>query len=283
MRVVQDATQLAAFSGCALVPTMGALHEGHASLIREAAKQSKPVVVTIFVNPTQFGPREDFSKYPRTVDDDLRIAEAHGAAAVFLPSVETIYPEGMESAHAAAMRLPLPAVARMPGLEDAARPGHFAGVCQVVARLFDLTLPTYAIFGQKDWQQMRVLEEMVASAERRWGTLTMARGATLRDPDGLAMSSRNRYLRPEQRAQALGLSHALQLATTASTPEEGEALMRDTLLNHGLQIDYAVVRNPQTLLPVQSMSNPTHALIAARLDTVRLIDNRTLPARLSRS
>lgn len=277
MKVVHDEDSLRALHGCALVPTMGALHEGHGSLIRRAKAHGLPVVATVFVNPTQFGPSEDFARYPRTLDHDVALAERCGADAVFAPAAETVYPMGAQAARAEADAWPLPAVAREPGLEDACRPGHFGGVCQVVARLFDLCRPAVAVFGEKDWQQLRVLSAMAEESGARWGALRIEPGATVRESDGLAMSSRNRYLRPEQRDQALGLVRALQMAASAQRPATAEALMRSTLEAHGLAVDYAVVREARTLRPVQGFERPTRGLIAARLDTVRLIDNMALP------
>jgi pantoate--beta-alanine ligase len=150
-------------------------------------------------------------------------------------------------------------------------------VCQVVARLFDLCRPAVAVFGEKDWQQLRVITAMAEGLAGRWPGLRIEPAPTVRDPDGLAMSSRNRYLRPEQREQALGLVRALQMAASAQRPATAEALMRSTLEAHGLAVDYAVVRDARTLLPVQGFERPTRGLIAARLDTVRLIDNMALP------
>ena len=277
MQLIHDPASLAPFAGCALVPTMGALHEGHGSLIRQVRGREMPVVATVFVNPTQFGPREDFSKYPRTLEHDVALAERCGADVVFAPAAEVVYPDGLEAAQQHAASWPLPAVAREPGLEDACRPGHFNGVCQVVARLFDLTHPALAVFGEKDFQQLRVLTQMVAESGGRWGALRVEPGPTVREPDGLAMSSRNRYLRPEQRDQALGLVRALQMAASAQHPQTAERLMQETLADHGLAVDYAVVRDATTLLPVTGFERPTRALIAARLDTVRLIDNMSMP------
>jgi pantoate--beta-alanine ligase len=256
---------------------MGALHEGHASLIRRAAASGLPAVATIFVNPTQFGPREDFSKYPRTLEADLRIAQAAGAVAVFVPSAEAIYPDGLESARGAAHAWPLPPAATQPRLEDAMRPGHFGGVCQVVARLFDLCRPAEAHFGEKDFQQLRVIMQMVERSEGRWGGLRVVPGPTVRERDGLAMSSRNRYLSSERRDTALGVYRALQMAMSAQRPSTAESLMRETLEQHGFEIDYAVVRDARTLMPVSGLETPCRALIAARLPEVRLIDNMAMP------
>ena len=279
MRLVERVEELVPLHGCRLVPTMGALHEGHASLIRRAATlaDGRPTVATIFVNPTQFGPREDFSKYPRTLEADMRLAEAAGADAVFVPDVATIYPRGLAVARREADAWPLPAVAVEPRLEDAARPGHFGGVCQVVARLFDLCKPATAHFGQKDFQQLRVITEMVRGSDGRWGPLRIEAERTVREPDGLAMSSRNRYLAPDRREVALGVYRALQMAMSAQRPATAEALMRETLEQHGFEVDYAVVRDAHTLRPVTGLETPCRALVAARLPEVRLIDNMAMP------
>ena len=277
MQVIHDHASMAALGGCALVPTMGALHDGHASLIRRATGRGLPVVATVFVNPTQFAPHEDFARYPRTLEADVAIAERAGADAVYAPPHADVYPRGLDAARAEAAELPLPEVARTPGLEDACRPGHFGGVCQVVARLFDLACPRLAIFGEKDWQQWRVLDAMVAGAPGRWPGLRMESAPTVREPDGLAMSSRNRYLQPEQRDRALGLVRALQVAASAQHPQTAERLMRETLEDHALAVDYAVVRAAGDLMPVTGFERPTRALIAARLEGVRLIDNLAMP------
>ncbi len=268
MRVLTTGESLAAFGGGTFVPTMGALHDGHGSLIRRARELGRPVIVSIFVNPTQFGLSEDLTRYPRTPEADRFIAEQAGADVVFMPSPEAVYPPGLEIPIP-----PLPPVATHPQLEDAHRPTHFAGVCQVVARLFDLVRPRMAIFGEKDWQQLKVVEAMVEAAGIRWPGLRVIAQPTEREPDGLAMSSRNRYLRPEQRDQALGLVRALQAAHAAQHPATAELLMRDTLEAHGLIVDYAVVRHPSTLMPIESFTEPSRALIAAHLEGVRLIDN----------
>jgi pantoate--beta-alanine ligase len=157
------------------------------------------------------------------------------------------------------------------------RPGHFGGVCQVVARLFDLCRPAEAHFGEKDFQQLRVIMEMVDRSEGRWDGLRVVPGPTVRERDGLAMSSRNRYLTPERRDTALGVYRALQMAMSAQRPATAESLMRETLEQHGFEIDYAVVRDARTLMPVSGLETPCRALIAARLPEVRLIDNLAMP------
>lgn len=275
--LIDDASSLAPWGGCAFVPTMGALHEGHASLIRAASRSGRPVVVSIFVNPTQFGPNEDYARYPRTLDADLRTCASAGAAAVFVPAVEAIYPRGIDAARDEAAHLALPAVATQPRLEDACRPGHFAGVVQVVTRLFELVQPAVAHFGEKDWQQLRVITDMVEMHPTRFDGLRIVPEPTVREDNGLAMSSRNRYLEPGQIEAARGLSRALQVACAAQHPGTAEALMHGVLEEHGLEVQYAVVRSAQSLMPVQGFETPTRGLIAAKLGSVRLIDTMALP------
>ena len=252
-----------AHRGCGLVPTMGALHAGHLALIESMRTRIDDVVVTLFVNPAQFDDPKDLERYPRTLDADLTAAASAGATAVFAPDVETVYPRNADT-----WTPPLPRVATAPELEDACRPGHFEGVCKVVARLFDLARPSMAIFGEKDWQQMRVLESMVCDHADRWPGLQLVRGATVRDPDGLAMSSRNVLLTADQRDRARGLSRARAGAG------DGEDAMQQVLDAHKLDVEYAVIRDAETLEPPTPDSTaPLRALIAARLDAVRLIDN----------
>jgi pantoate--beta-alanine ligase len=254
---------------CVFVPTMGALHQGHASLVRQGAQVAKDrslndgCVVSIFVNPTQFNEPADFTRYPKTLEADLALCEAAGASVVYTPSVEDVYAadESIETP-------PLPRVATSPRLEDALRPGHFAGVCQVVKRLFDLVRPLAAIFGEKDWQQLQVLRAL--TRDLRYPIDILA-GETIREPGGLAMSSRNVFLSDHQRAQALAISQALCDSWSAKTPADAECLMRSHLESRGLEVEYAVVRHAHTLEP--SATGPHRALIAARLGSVRLIDN----------
>jgi pantoate--beta-alanine ligase len=270
----------AAGAGCVFVPTMGALHEGHAALVRAAVGAARerltgaggpraggvtsPVVVSVFVNPTQFNEKSDFDRYPRDLERDAAMCAAAGATAVFAPSVEMMYPAGVEVPVPA-----LPDVATKPGLEDAFRPGHFAGVCQVVLRLFRLVKPTIAIFGEKDWQQLAVVRAM----SREQGLGIDVRGLeTVREPDGLAMSSRNVFLTAEDRRRALAISRALQAARGVDSPEAGEAAMRGVLAGEGIEPEYAVVRDATTLGAYRE-GEPGRALIAARVGKVRLIDN----------
>ncbi len=259
---------------------MGALHEGHASLVRQAAAlaraQSLPAgcVVSIFVNPTQFNDPGDLARYPRTLDADLALCHAAGASAVYAPAVHDIYPPG-ETVETP----PLPAVASTPGLEDARRPGHFAGVCQVVLRLLRLVDPAAAVFGEKDWQQLQVITAMAATHHP---STRIIPGPTVREPDGLAMSSRNRFLSSDDRRRGLSLSQALTAAAQCADPAAAEAAMRGILDAAGVITEYAVVREASSLLPLPAPSPSTstrgRALIAARVGSVRLIDNAPWPA-----
>jgi pantoate--beta-alanine ligase len=278
MRLIEDPSELAspAFHACGFVPTMGALHEGHASLVKRAAEAGRPVIVSIFVNPTQFGPNEDYGRYPRTLDADCALLEPLGVAGVFVPAVEAIYPEGLDASRAVAASLALPEVATQPGLEDSCRPGHLAGVALVVGRLFDRVGASAAYFGEKDYQQLRLIEDMVATDPARFAGLRVVACPTIRERDGLAMSSRNRYLKADERDAALALARALQIAHSAQRVATAERLMRETLDAHGLETEYAVIRDARTLRPVGGFELPTRALIAARLGATRLIDNAAM-------
>ncbi len=284
MDTLQGIDDLRRWQGATFVPTMGALHEGHCALIRRGAAFGSPVVVSIFVNAHQFAPNEDLDAYPRSLNADLDAAERSGAAAVFLPEADLVFPNGVD------LHCPsLPRVATSPGLEDACRPHFFPGVCLVVARLFDLLLPARAVFGEKDWQQLKVIETMVRDDAERF-PLDIVGCPTSRDTDGLALSSRNAYLDERQRGRATALWRALQLAQSADGVVTAENAMSTCLSAAGLEVEYAVVRDAQTLEPLDAinedrlhLSNPRsfpamRALIAARLDNVRLIDNAPFPA-----
>ncbi len=280
MKVLHTALELDAFGqehpgALALVPTMGALHAGHRAHV-ESARQAgaERVVVSIFVNPTQFGPGEDYARYPRTLDADLTACASVGVDAVFVPTVETMYPAG-----AAESLVDVPSITR--GLEGAFRPGHFAGVGRVVLKLLGLVRPQLATFGRKDFQQLALIQALVH--DLRW-PVRIVEVPTLREADGLAMSSRNRYLTDEQRKRAVGISQALGQAHTLCNagerdPAALEASMRSVLQQHGFDaIDYAVVRHRTTLQPVPVGFDPSSAvaLITARMGTTRLLDNRLL-------
>jgi pantoate--beta-alanine ligase len=257
MDIIVESAELEKYAGCAFVPTMGALHDGHLSLIKKAKDLGIPVVLSIFVNPEQFSPDEDFERYPRNIDRDSKFAETVGADVVFAPTVETMYPEVPEE-------VVLPTAAIEPKLEDAFRSSHFRGVCLAVARLFDLVKPSVAIFGEKDYQQFLVVKQMVQNEQDRWGTLQIIGAPIVRDDDGLAMSSRNIFLSPDDRSKALAIHKALR--------EPSEQKMFELLDQHGLNVEYAVIRDASTLLEIVE-GNPTRALIAAKIGNVRLIDN----------
>jgi len=269
-----DHADLASLGPHVLVPTMGALHDGHRALIRLAGDiasrrgLSGGCVVTVFVNPTQFNERDDYDRYPRTLDADIRASIESGASAVYAPSPEQVYPPGAEPA------VPrLPRVATAPLLEDRFRPGHFAGVCQVVHRLFALTRPACAIFGEKDYQQLQVIRAMTADLGL---AVEIIPGPTIRDRDGLAMSSRNGRLAPEQRPAALSLSAALCAAQSATDPLEAESIMVETMRREGAIPEYAAIRDAETLEPnppANATHGPLRALVAARVGSTRLLDN----------
>ncbi len=267
--------------GSVFVPTMGALHEGHAALIRAAAAIAKPlglqVSVSIFVNPTQFNDPSDFARYPKTLDADIALCEASGAQIIFAPELTVMYPKGVNPVTGKTWPgdipvPPLPFVATQPGLEDGFRPGHFAGVCQVVNRLFKLVRPGHALFGEKDWQQLQVLTAMT----RELGLPIQVHGhPTIREPDGLALSSRNRFLSPADRLAARSLSQALAAGCRESSPAAAESAMKSVLARAGAMPDYAVVRQSESLR--SDTVGPHRALIAARVGPVRLIDNCDWP------
>jgi len=271
LHVINQASDLTDLAGMAFVPTMGALHEGHLSLVRAGVEMGHPVIMSIYVNPTQFAPGEDLDAYPRPIDDDLAKAEAAGVQAVFLPDNDLMYPADDVIECPA-----LPLVATAPGLEDAHRPHFFTGVCTVVARLLDLVRPSHMIMGRKDYQQLLALQSMVAADPRRWNDVEVIGCETIREPDGLAMSSRNAYLAESDRDRALGLTRAMQAASEEADVSAAEDRMRHVLEEHDLRVDYAVVRDPKTLLPVSGAVHGHRVLIAAHLDAVRLIDNQLI-------
>ncbi|KAF1016148.1 MAG: Pantothenate synthetase [Stenotrophomonas maltophilia] len=250
----------------ALVPTMGNLHAGHHSLVALARQYADKVVASIFVNPTQFGPNEDFSRYPRTPEADVAGLEQAGCDAVWLPSVETMYPLGVDRA----TQMHAPGVSEV--LEGASRPGHFDGVCAVVARLFLQVQPDVAVFGRKDYQQLAVIKQMVAELSF---PIQIVGAEIVRDEDGLAKSSRNQYLDATQRPHASTIHRTLlgmREGYVAGLPRERiEAEASAALQAAGFQVDYAVLRTPELAEP--TFDGPRVALIAARLGTTRLIDN----------
>ena len=253
------------------VPTMGNLHAGHHSLVHLAREHVDRVVASVFVNPTQFGPNEDFARYPRTPQADVDGLAAAGCAVAWMPTVETMYPHGVE----ASVRVVVPGVTEV--LEGAHRPGHFDGVATVVARLFNQVQPDVAVFGRKDYQQLAVIRYMVRDLAF---PLEVVAGATQREDDGLAMSSRNQYLSAPERATAPILQHVLQAMRAAldggATRVQVEAEARARLDQAGFDVDYVVVRRPDLGMPEPGpvrTGEPLVALVAARLGRTRLIDN----------
>ena len=280
MKIIRDIAEMQAASRAArmgglsigFVPTMGALHEGHLSLARRARAQATLVVVSIFVNPLQFGPSEDFGRYPRTLESDCALLEAEGVEVVFAPSTEQMYPPGATT------------VVYVEGLSDRldgrSRPGHFRGVSTVVAKLFHIVGPDCAVFGQKDAAQVAVLRRMVRDLNL---PIELIVAPIARDPDGLALSSRNAYLSADERRQALVLHRALQrVEELAGSGETNSERLRSAALyvladEPVAVLDYLEIVNPDTLLPVDSVAQGALFAVAASFGPTRLIDNVLLP------
>lgn len=253
------------------VPTMGALHEGHLSLVRAARRGCDTVVVSIYVNPTQFGRGEDFDRYPRNLEADMRLLADEGVDWVFAPTDEEMYPEGFDT-----WVQPGRIAERW---ENEFRPGHFRGVATVVLKLFCMVGPDRAYFGEKDYQQLLVIRRMVEDFNL---PITICACPTVREPDGLAMSSRNAYLSPEHRRQARVLSQSLfhaaeRVASGERSADNLVAAIRKIIAEAAdAVIDYAAVVDPNTLEPVSAVTGPMQALLAVRIGGVRLIDNLRL-------
>ena len=276
MRLIRSARQMSRVAArlrragrtIGLVPTMGALHEGHLSLVRRARAENDVTIVTIFVNPAQFGPREDFTRYPRPLRRDLALLRKAGASVVFVPSVREIYPPGFQSF------IEPGALARR--WEGQRRPGHFRGVATIVSILFHLTQPTTAYFGQKDYQQARVIQQMVRDLRMPMSVRILP---TVREADGLAMSSRNQYLTASQRRQAAVLYRALRAARARIRSGERRAAalqqtMRRVLVTApAARIDYVAVVEADTLKPLARVRGRVALLLAVWIGRTRLIDN----------
>jgi pantoate--beta-alanine ligase len=252
----------------ALVPTMGALHDGHVSLVRQAKRRAKRVVVSIFVNPTQFAPHEDFGSYPRTWKEDLKKLTAEGVDIVWHPDVKTMYPDGF------ATRI-VPDGPATAGLEDRFRPHFFGGVATVVGKLFTQVRPEFAIFGEKDFQQLRVVTRMADDLDLG---VKVIGSKTVRERDGLAMSSRNVYLSADERRVAAELFRAMtESARRLKAGDEVEAAMRagrEIIEAAGFALDYFELRHALTLAQVTSLEDgPLRILVAAKIGATRLIDN----------
>jgi pantoate--beta-alanine ligase len=254
----------------AIVPTLGNLHEGHISLLELARRQADRAIVSVFVNPTQFGPGEDYQSYPRTLDHDRRRLMRAGADLLFAPAVDVMYPQGEDAA----------TVVSVPGLSAILcgefRPGHFDGVTSVVSRLFNIVQPDFAIFGQKDYQQLTIIRRMAADLHF---PVEIIAGPTLREADGLALSSRNQYLSAAERGIAPDLYRvvsecAVQLRAGAHDYAALEAHGMATLVAAGFRPDYFTVRNADDLHPAQARDRRLVVLVAAHLGRARLIDNQ---------
>lgn len=255
----------------ALVPTMGALHAGHVALMEAARRQADMVVLSIFVNPTQFAPTEDLSRYPRTLEADLAKAQSAGVVLAFVPSAADMYPDGF----CTTISLAGPAL----GLETDFRPTHFAGVATVVAKLLIQVAPDIALFGEKDYQQLAVVSQLARDIDL---PITIQGVPTVREADGLALSSRNVYLSPTERATAPVLYRALTQAGKAiaegAQPAAAVEAARAQVIAAGFALDYLELRNARTLAPVASVAEgPLRLLVAARIGTTRLIDNIPVP------
>ena len=280
MELIRDVRQMRLWSldlrregkRISFVPTMGFLHEGHLSLIRAARKAGDAVVVSIFVNPTQFGPQEDLDAYPRDLDRDMALCREEGVDLIYHPEPGSIYPEGFQT------YVEVEGVSR--GLCGASRPGHFRGVATVVAKLFNQVVPHAAFFGMKDYQQVAVIRRMVRDLDM---DVEVVGCPTVRESDGLAMSSRNVYLSPEGRKAALCLHRSILLARklldegvreSSEITEKVTRLIGDEPL---ARIDYVEIRHPDTLEPLPIISERGVLLLAVRVEKARLIDNGLLP------
>jgi pantoate--beta-alanine ligase len=276
MRLITSIADMKAFSrqvrtagkSLALVPTMGALHDGHLSLVRQARSQCDVVILSIFANPTQFGPGDDFERYPRTLDQDMELARPFKVEGVFAPSVAEMYPEGFETfIEPGEIALPL---------EGTSRPGHFRGVATVILKLFSIVRPDVAYFGQKDFQQALIVRRLVKDLNL---DVRLVICPLVRDPDGLAKSTRNAYLSAEDRVAALALSRGLQRAQELVHTGETDAskivenIRKVIAAEPRVKLDYAVIVEPSRLLPVERVAAGSLALVAARVGETRLIDN----------
>ncbi len=252
----------------ALVPTMGFLHQGHVELLRVGREKGDRLVMSLFVNPIQFSPQEDYERYPRDAESDLNKARSAGVDAVFMPTVEEMYPESFQST------VKVEEVTRY--LCGKARPGHFAGVTTVVAKLFHITRPHVAIFGEKDYQQLVVIKRMVGDLSM---DIEIIGVPTVRERDGLAVSSRNSYLSPEERASALSLKEGLDLAKALAAAGERDPVkikkaVRELILSHPFtEIDYISICDPEKLIDTEIIDRPCLVALAVKVGKARLIDN----------
>lgn len=284
MKIISSALEMTAFSRTAqragkqvgFVPTMGALHQGHLSLVRAARAQSDVVVVSIFVNPTQFGPNEDFAKYPRSFEQDKAMLESEDVDCIFYPTVEEMYPAG------ATTWVTVEGLSEK--LDGRSRPGHFRGVSTVVSKLFNIVHPNAAFFGQKDAAQVAIIRKMVRDLNIDVKVIVCP---IVRESDGLAMSSRNAYLNPHEREQALVLNRSLmRVQSLVKQGEQSAARLieagKGTIAEEpAVRLDYFEIVNPDTLDPVGNISRGALVAVAAYVGPTRLIDNLPLPQKLS--
>lgn len=268
LKTIDEMRRLKLPAPVGFVPTMGYLHEGHLVLVRRAKAENPSVVVSIFVNPTQFGPQEDFKKYPRDPERDLALLEKEGTDVVFMPSVAEMYPENFNS------WVDVGKISER--LEGASRPGHFRGVATVVAKLFNIVQPDKAYFGQKDAQQLLVIRKMVNDLNMNLEVIAVP---TVREPDGLAMSSRNTYLNPEERKAAVVLYQALTLAQRLYSEGEKDAQIIRQQMTELIQkqplahIDYISIADAETLDELDKVKPPALVSMAVKIGKTRLIDN----------
>jgi len=254
----------------AFVPTMGALHAGHVSLLREGRRRGDQLALSIFVNPTQFGPTEDLSRYPRDLPGDLAQAAEAGTDVAYVPEARDVYPEDFQTY--------IEVRGLEQGLDGGSRPGHFVGVATVVCKLFNVVRPHVALFGEKDFQQLAVIRRMVADLDMSVEILGLP---IVREPDGLAMSSRNAYLSPDERRRALALSRGLSAARAQAEAGERAAAVLVTSARAALdaevdRVDYVELRDAVTLAPVERLERPAVLMVAAFVGKTRLIDNLRL-------
>ena len=279
MQIITSAESLAAVvsnarqhgKSVSFVPTMGALHDGHLSLVTIAHEQSDFVVVSIFVNPLQFGAKEDFEKYPRTLQEDAEKLSAANVDVLFAPDVEDVYPHGDQiTQHAGPVG---------ETFEGAIRPGHFDGMLTVVARLFDLVRPDISVFGNKDAQQLFLIRQMVENSNHRWNALQLVGAPIIREEDGLAMSSRNRYLSETERELAQKISRALRAAEVTQGDAEARLTVAEQVMATApaVRLDYVALINPATFEPIEAgFVGRALLIIAAQVGGTRLIDNLSI-------
>ena len=279
MQIITSADSLAAAVSSArqhgksisFVPTMGALHEGHLSLVEIAHQQTDFVVISIFVNPLQFATGEDFEKYPRTLQEDAEKLSVAGVDVLFAPDVDDVYPNGNQMTHHAG---PVGE-----SFEGASRPGHFDGMLTVVARLFDLVKPDLSVFGNKDAQQLFLIRQMVANSNHRWNAMQVVGAPIIREEDGLAMSSRNRFLSSDERELALNISRALRAAeATQGDPAARIAAAEQAMATvPAVRLDYVALVNPATFEPIEvGFVGQALLIMAAQVGGTRLIDNLSI-------